>query len=130
MNLNFAIDTKDIQPKNVRTDSNPNNQNKIRRAWVLAMGEQGAELIRKRIPIAEARHAYYQSIDRTVNDKWIELMRKHYNESVSAGAKFVLDRIGGERLEDDFCVNADEQLISAALLVSEEVIEELAKTFK
>ncbi|AHJ86900.1 RNA polymerase binding protein [Salmonella phage STP4-a] len=130
MNLNFAIDTKDIQPKNVRTDSNPNNQNKIRRAWVLAMGEQGAELIRKRIPIAEARHAYYQSIDRAVNDKWIELMRKHYNESVSAGAKFVLDRIGGERLEDDFCVNADEQLISAALLVSEEVIEELAKTFK
>ncbi|AFU63997.1 RNA polymerase binding [Salmonella phage STML-198] len=130
MNLNFAIDTKDIQPKNVRTDSNPNNQNKIRRVWVLAMGEQGAELIRKRIPIAEARHAYYQSIDRSVNDKWIELMRKHYNESVSAGAKFVLDRIGGERLEDDFCVNADEQLISAALLVSEEVIEELAKTFK
>ncbi|ATN93018.1 RNA polymerase binding protein [Salmonella phage Melville] len=130
MNLNFAIDTKDIQPKNVRTDSNPNNQNKIRRVWVLAMGEQGAELIRKRIPIAEARRAYYQSIDRSVNDKWIELMRKHYNESVSAGAKFVLDRIGGERLEDDFCVNADEQLISAALLVSEEVIEELAKTFK
>ncbi|WKV23397.1 15 kDa RNA polymerase-binding protein [Salmonella phage SEA1] len=130
MNLNFAIDTKDIQPKNVRTDSNPNNQNKVRRAWVLAMGEQGAELIRKRIPVAEVRHMYYQSIDRAVNDKWIELMRKHYNESVSAGAKFVLDRIGGERLEDDFCVNADEQLISAALLVSEEVIEELAKTFK
>ncbi|ANA49399.1 RNA polymerase binding [Salmonella phage vB_SnwM_CGG4-1] len=130
MNLNFAIDTKDIQPKNVRTDSNPNNQNKVRRAWVLAMGEQGAELIRKRIPVAEVRHMYYQSIDRAVNDKWIELMRKHYNESVSAGAKFVLDRIGGERLEDDFCVNADEQLISAALLVSEEVIEELAKTSK
>ena len=38
--LNIVTDVKEIQPKNVRTDSNPNNQNKIRRAWVLMLPEE------------------------------------------------------------------------------------------
>jgi hypothetical protein len=127
MNLNYAIEVKDIQPKNVRTDSNPNNQNKVRRAWVLALGEEGAELIRKRFPVAEVRHAYYSAIDNSVTEKWVAIMKKHYDDSIKAGAKLVLDRVGGDRLEDEFCVNADEQLISAALLVAEEVIAEITK---
>lgn len=125
--INYAIEVKDIQPKNVRTDSNPHIQNKIRRAWVTALGEHGSKLIKARFPIAEVRHAYYAGIDNSVNEKWTEIMRKHKEESIKAGAKIVLDRIGGERLEDKFCVDADKQLISAATLVAEEVIAEISK---
>ena len=126
MNLNYAIEVKDIQPKNVRCDSNPNNQNKIRRAWVTILGEEGAEVIRKRFPVAEVRHAYYAAIDNSVNEKWISIMQKHYKDSIKAGAKLVIDRCGGERLEDQYCLNADEQLISAALIVAEEVAVEIS----
>ncbi|WPJ21279.1 hypothetical protein ECFKMHLE_00229 [Klebsiella phage KP17] len=37
--INF-VDVKDIQVKNVRADSNPNNQNRIRKSWVLALTEE------------------------------------------------------------------------------------------
>ena len=35
--------------------------------------------------------------------------------------------LGGERLEDDYCVDADEQLVIAGRFVAEEVIAEFSK---
>ncbi|MGZ7230821.1 RNA polymerase-binding protein RpbA, partial [Streptococcus pyogenes] len=75
--LNIVTDVKEIQPKNVRTDSNPNNQNKIRRAWVLMLPEEIKEAIKRKLPDAEVRFAYYSSVDNSVSEKWIEIMRKH-----------------------------------------------------
>ncbi|QQG32198.1 RNA polymerase-binding protein [Citrobacter phage CkP1] len=120
MNLNF-VDVKDIQPKNVRTDSNPNNQNKIRRAWVLMLPEEIKEAIKRKLPDAEVRFAYYASVDNSVSEKWIENMKAHHDRSIKSGAKIILDRVGGERLEDDFCVNADTHLVNAAEVVAEEI---------
>ena len=120
--LNIVTDVKEIQPKNVRTDSNPNNQNKIRRAWVLML----PEAIKRKLPDAEVRFAYYSSVDNSVSEKWIEVMRKHYDRSIKAGAKVILDKVGGERLEDEFCTNADEQLLVAAEIVAQEVYDSFA----
>lgn len=118
--INF-VDVKDIQVKNVRADSNPNNQNRIRKSWVLALTEETKQAIKDKIKDSEARFAFYKSIDDEVAEKWIELMRKHYNESIKAGAKIVTDRHGGERLENDYCVDADEQLVAAGQIVAEEL---------
>ncbi|MFP9202599.1 RNA polymerase-binding protein RpbA, partial [Enterococcus faecalis] len=65
--------------------SNPQNQNKIRRAWVLSLSDNAMEVIQNKIKSAPARHAYYEAIDREVSNKWIELMRKHTTESLNAG---------------------------------------------
>lgn len=122
MNLNF-VEVKDIQPKNVRCDSNPNNQNKIRRAWVAHLPEEIKTAIQTRLPEQEVRFAYYGSIDDAVSSKWIEIMRRHYEQSIKAGAKVILDKVGGERLENEFCKSADEQLILAAEFVAQEVVD-------
>lgn len=124
--LNIVTDVKEIQPKNVRTDSNPNNQNKIRLAWVLMLPEEIKEAIKRKLPDAEVRFAYYSSVDNSVSEKWIEIMRKHYDRSIKAGAKVILDKVGGERLEDEFCTNADEQLLVAAEIVAQEVYDSFA----
>lgn len=124
--LNIITDVKEIQPKNVRTDSNPNNQNKIRRAWVLMLPEEIKETIKRKLPDAEVRFAYYASVDTSVSEKWIEVMRKHYDRSIKAGAKVILDKVGGERLEDEFCTNSDEQLLVAAEIVAQEVYDSFA----
>lgn len=120
--LNIVTDVKEIQPKNVRTDSNPNNQNKIRRAWVLMLPEEIKEAIKRKLPDAEVRFAYYSSVDNSVSEKWIEIMRKHYDRSIKAGAKVILDKVGGERLEDEFC----KQLLVAAEIVAQEVYDSFA----
>lgn len=120
ISVNYAVDVKDIQPKHVRCDSNPNNQNRVRRAWVLSLSENAMEIIQEKIKSAPARHAYYEAIDREVGEKWIELMRKHTAEALASGAQLVLTRCG-ERLEDGYCGNADERLITAAQLVAETV---------
>lgn len=122
--INYALTVKDIQPKNVRCDSNPNNQNKIRRAWVSALSENAMGIIQERIKSAPARHAYYEAIDNEVSKKWIEIMKNSVARSISQGAKFVLDPSGGTRLEDEFCKNTDEHLIAAALIVAETVAED------
>uniref|UniRef100_A0AAU6NUN4 RNA polymerase binding n=1 Tax=Escherichia phage 121/2022-2B TaxID=3103121 RepID=A0AAU6NUN4_9VIRU len=118
--VNYTVDVKDIQPKHVRSESNPQNQNKIRRAWVLSLSDNAMEVIQNKIKSAPARHAYYEAIDREVSNKWIELMRKHTTESINAGAKFIMTSCG-ERLEDDYCGNADERLIVAAQIVAETI---------
>ena len=120
------VTVKDIQPKNVRCDSNPNNQNKVRRAWVSMLPEHTQEAIKKKLPVAEVRFAYYKSIDDSVVEKWIAIMQKHYNDSVKAGAKIVLDRTSGERLEDAYCVDSNEHLIQAAEFVAYEIVEQFA----
>lgn len=120
--LNF-VDVKDIQPKHVRCDSNPNNQNKVRRAWVSMLPEHTKEAIMKKLPVAEVRFAYYKSVDDEVVEKWIAIMKKHYNSSVKSGAKVILDKIGGDRLEDAFCVDSNEHLLLAAESVAYEIVE-------
>lgn len=118
--INF-VDVKDIQVKNVRADSNPNNQNRIRKSWVLALTYETQSRIKDKIKDSETRFAFYKSIDDEVAQKWIELMRKHYDDSIKSGAKIVTDRIGGERLENDYCVNSDEHLVAAGQIVAEEL---------
>lgn len=120
--INF-VDVKDIQVQNVRADSNPNNQNKIRKSWVLALPEETQSIIKEKIKDSTARFAFYKSVDDDVNNKWVELMRKHYSEAVASGAKIILDtKTGGYRLENDYCVNADEQLVAAGQLIAEELV--------
>lgn len=121
------LTAKDIQVKNVRTDSNPNNQNKIRKSWLLVLDEATKDAIKAKIKTPEARWAYYEALDSDVSNKWVELMRKHFNDSIKAGAKIIPDRFGPDRLEDDYCVDADEQLVIAGQLVAEEVISEFSK---
>lgn len=127
----MGFTAKDIQPKNVRTDSNPNNQNKIRRAWVLHCDETSAKRLQS-LP-QETKFMLYDVIDNDVSDKWLEIMRKHIADSVEAGAKFVMDPIGADRLEDEYCVDADEQLIQAAEIVASQIpdyIESLPTAIK
>lgn len=122
----IAITSKDIQPKNVRTDSNPNNDNKIRKAWLLQLPESTKAKIKTKLKTSEVRWSYYDAIDTSVNDKWIEIMRKHFADSIAAGAKLVVDKAGAERLEDAYCVDTDEQLIEAAFIIVNEIIDEMA----
>lgn len=120
------VTVKDIQPKNVRCDSNPNNQNKVRRAWVSMLPEHTQAAIKKKLPVAEVRHAYYKSVDDAVIEKWIAIMKKHYNDSIKSGAKVILDKVSGERLEDAYCVDSNEHLILAAESVAYEIVEQFA----
>lgn len=122
----MTIIAKDIQVVNVRADSNPNNDNKIRKAWVMQIPELVQNKIKEKYKSQEARFAFYAAVDDAVSQKWIEIMRNHFKDSVAAGAKIVLTRSGAERLEDDYCVDADDQLIEAAAIVVAEVIEDLA----
>lgn len=127
----IGITAKDIQPKNVRCDSNPNNQNKIRRAWVLHCDETSAKRLQS-LP-QETKFMLYEIIDDEVNDKWLEIMRQHIQDSVDDGAKFVMDRVGSDRLEDEYCVDADDQLLEAAEIVAAgipEYIETLPAAIK
>lgn len=117
----IGITARDIQPKNVRTDSNPNNQNKIRRAWVLHCDADSATRLQS-LP-QETKFMLYEAIDDEVNEKWLEIMRKHIADSVAAGAKFVIDPVGADRLEDEYCVDADEQLIQAAEIIAASIPE-------
>lgn len=120
------ITAKEIQVQNVRADSNPNNDNKIRKAWVLQTPELIQEKIKSKYKTQEVRFAFYDAVDDSVSSKWVEIMRKHFTDSVAAGAKIIQTETGGERLEDAYCVNADEQLVEAAALVVAEIIEDLA----
>lgn len=122
----MTITVKDIQVQNVRADSNPNNDNKIRKSWVLQTPELIQEKIKQKYKSQEVRFAFYSAVDDAVSQKWIEIMRNHFKDSVEAGAKIVIDRTGAERLENDFCVDADAQLIDAAAVVVAEIIEDLA----
>lgn len=117
----MGITAKDIQPKNVRCDSNPNNQNKIRRAWVLHCDETSAKRLQS-LP-QEIKFMLYEVIDDDVSDKWLEIMRQHIQDSVDSGAKFVMDPIGADRLENEYCVDADDQLLEAAEIVASQIPE-------
>lgn len=113
----FEITSQDIQPKNVRAITNPNNDNKIRRAWVMQTPDSIAEQFKK-LP-QEVKFELYQSIDKEISDEWIRLMKEYVN---SNSEHFITDKSGAERLADHLCVNADDQLIVAAL--------NIVKTFK
>lgn len=120
------ITAKDLQPQNVRQDSNPGNDNKIRKAWVLQTSEDLQARIKLKYKSQEARFALYAAIDDAVSDKWIELMRKHVSDSVANGAKIVGYALGAERLEDAYCMNADDHLVEAGALVVAELITDIA----
>ena len=122
----MTITVKDIQVQNVRADSNPNNDNKIRKSWVLQTSELLQEKIKAKYKSQEVRFAFYDAVDSAVSDKWLEIMRRHYTDSLAKGAKLVITRAGAERLEDNYCVDSDEQLIEAAAIVVAEIIEDLA----
>lgn len=112
----LGFTARDIQPKNVRTDSNPNNQNKTRRAWVLHCDVESATRLQS-LP-QETKFMLYEAIDEEVSEKWLEIMRKHIADSVAAGAKFVMDPVGADRLEDEYCVDADDQLLQAGEIIA------------
>lgn len=122
----MTIIAKDIQVQNVRAESNPNNDNKIRKAWVMQTPELIQEKIKQKYKSQEVRFAFYAAVDSAVSDKWVEIMKNHYNKSIENGAKIVLSRTGAERLEDSFCVDADDQLIEAGAIIVAEIIEDLA----
>lgn len=112
----LGFTARDIQPKNIRTDSNPNNQNKTRRAWVLHCDAESATRLQS-LP-QETKFMLYEAIDEEVSEKWLEIMRKHIADSVAAGAKFVMDPVGADRLEDEYCVDADDQLLQAGEIIA------------
>ncbi|AHY25020.1 RNA polymerase binding [Pectobacterium bacteriophage PM2] len=117
----LAISSSDIQPKNVRTDSNPNNDNKVRRAWVLHCDKDSARKLQS-LP-QETKFMLYGIIDDDVSDLWIETMRKHIAKSIEAGAKLVDDKIGPDRLEDSYCHESDSHLLQAAEIVAMRIPE-------
>ena len=120
-NIMNNVTAKDIQVKTIRTDANPHNQNRIRKSWVLACDEVSATRL-KSLP-QEVKFMLYGVIDTDVSDKWIELMQRHYNDSLAAGAKLVIDRDGSERLEDDYCVNSDDHLVQAGSIIAAQLPE-------
>lgn len=117
----LGFTARDIQPKNVRTDSNPNNQNKIRRSWVLHCDETSATRL-KSLP-QETKFMLYEAIDDEVSEKWLDIMRQHISDSVDSGAKFVMDPVGADRLEDEYCVDADDQLLEAGEIIAASIPE-------
>lgn len=116
-----GVTTKDIQVKTIRTDANPHNQNRIRKAWVLHADDVSARRLQS-LP-QETKFMLYNVIDTDVSDKWVEIMRRHYNDSLAAGAKLVIDRDGSERLEDAYCVDFDEQLLMAGDIIASQLPE-------
>lgn len=120
----FGFTAKDLAPKNVRTDMNPNNDNKIRRSWVLHAPTTVKNKLAK--VDQELRFELYSIIDRDVSDKWIELMRKHTAKSIEAGAKIVMDKTDClDRLEDQYCVDSDEHLLQAGEQVAMSLVDYL-----
>lgn len=127
----LGFTAKDIQPKNIRCDMNPNNQNKVRRAWVLHCDADSATRLQS-LP-QETKFMLYGAIDEEVNEKWLKIMRDHIQASVDAGANFVMDPIGADRLEDEYCVNSDDHLLEAADIIAAtipEFIESLPAAIK
>lgn len=116
-----GVTVKDIQVKTIRTDSNPHNQNRIRKSWVLNIDTDSARRLQS-LP-QETKFMLYSIIDNDVSDKWIEIMRKHFKDSLAAGAKLVIDRDGSERLEDEYCVDPDEQLLEAGSIIASKIPE-------
>lgn len=126
-----GITSKDITPKNVRTDSNPNNKNKIRKAWVLH-AEEGVKAKLKSLP-QEVKFMLYEAIDDEVSEEWVKIMKHHSETSIEAGAKIVTDKWGGERLESSYCVDSDDQLVQAGEIVAsrlETMIAELPEAIR
>lgn len=121
----------DLKVTSIRTDANPHNRNRVRKAWVLHCDDASAKKLQS-LP-QETRFMIYGFIDNDVSDMWIHLMRKHYKDSIEAGGKIVLDKDGSERLEDFYCVDADEQLIAAGEIVASKIpeyIESLPEAIK
>ncbi|ARB05836.1 hypothetical protein fHeYen901_63 [Yersinia phage fHe-Yen9-01] len=109
----IAITTKDLQPVNVRSSMNPNIDNRVRKSWVMQLPtELGTQL--RRIN-QETRFMIYSAIDSMVGEEWIRVMNSHKEDSIKNGASMIVDKIGDNRLEDKFCMDSDEHLITAAL---------------
>jgi hypothetical protein len=113
-----GVTVKDIQVKTIRTDSNPHNQNRVRKAWVLHCDENSAKRLQS-LP-QETKFMLYNIIDTDVSDRWIELMKTHAKMAIRE-AGLVLDNDGTERLADEYCMDADEQLLVAAQEVAESI---------
>lgn len=117
----LGFTARDIQPKNVRCDMNPNNQNKVRRSWVLHCDADSATRLQS-LP-QETKFMMYDVLDEETNDLWLKIMRDHIQASVDAGANFVMDPVGADRLEDEYCVNADDQLVEAGDIIGARIPE-------
>lgn len=115
---NITITAQDIQPTATRSATNPGNDNKVRKAWVL-QSPIALENYLKKFP-QETRFELYKDIDDSVSCKWVEIMRKH---NTSNAEHQITTPDGTTRLSDEYCVNADEQLIFAAYIVVNELVE-------
>lgn len=111
----IAITTKDLQPVNVRSSMNPNIDNRMRKAWVMQMPVEMATKL-QRIN-QETRFMMYSAIDSMVGEEWIAVMKAYKTDCIKNGAEMVIDKIGDKRLEDGYCMDSDEHLITAALRV-------------
>ncbi|CCI88634.1 RpbA RNA polymerase binding protein, function unknown [Yersinia phage phiR1-RT] len=109
----IAITTKDLQPVNVRSSMNPNIDNRIRKSWVMQLPTELATQLRR--INQETRFMIYSAIDSMVGEEWTSVMNSYKEDSIKIGASLVVDKIGDKRLEDKFCVDSDEHLITAAL---------------
>ncbi|UPW39339.1 RNA polymerase binding protein [Escherichia phage vB_EcoM_ESCO47] len=111
----------DLKVTSIRTDANPHNRNRVRKAWVLHCDDVSAKKLQS-LP-QEIKFMLYGFIDNDVSDKWIELMRKHRENAIAAGGKMILDKDGSERLEDFYCVDSNDQLIAAGEIVAAKIPE-------
>lgn len=111
-----VITVRDIQNTKTNLDQDL-VANRIRKSWVLQM--PASEAAKMKAIARDARFMLYKDIDRQVQTKWIELMRKHHEESIQNGAKL----IGGTRiLEKSYQIDTDELLIEAASIVITDMI--------
>lgn len=92
--------------------------NRIRKSWVLQM--PASVTVQLKAIERNARFEMYRLLDNTVNRKWIELMKKHHEDSIAKGAKLVN---GTNVLEKAYQIDTDELLIEAGRIVVGELLD-------
>ncbi len=104
------ITPADIQPKKTRGES---CDQRVRNAWKLQMPE--SEKAKFDGFPGYVKCQLFRSFDYEVQEIWVRLMRDAHKAALADGAKYV--KVDGiHRLEDAYCSDTDELLITAAQL--------------
>lgn len=115
------ITPADIQPKKTRGES---CDQRVRNAWKLQMPEADKAKF-EHFP-GYVKCQLFREFDFEVQAIWVKLMKEARLKAIADGAKFV--KVDGiERLEDAFCSDSDELLITAAQLWLEDFATRSAK---
>lgn len=104
------ITTADIQPKKTRGES---CDQRVRNSWVLQMPEIDKAKF-NHFPL-DVKLQLFRDFDFEVQAIWVDLMKKARELALASGAKMVKVE-GIYRLEDAYCSDSDELLITAAQL--------------